>query len=93
MTVSATREGERAVLEVEDNGPGIPPGERERVFDRFYRGESVAEGGSGLGLAIVRRIAERHGGHVALLDARGGGDCGCASSSPPRERAAVLSSA
>jgi two-component system OmpR family sensor kinase len=58
-----------AVFEVEDSGPGIPPGERERVFDRFYRSETAAEGGSGLGLAIVRRMAERHGGRVELLDA------------------------
>ena len=48
------------------------PAERERVFDRFYRGESAAEGGSGLGLAIVRRVAERHGGSVELADAAGG---------------------
>jgi signal transduction histidine kinase len=64
-----------AVFEVEDTGSGIPAEERERVFDRFYRSDSAAEGGgSGLGLAIVRRIAERHGGHVELLDsARGKG--------------------
>ena len=58
-----------AVFEVEDTGSGIPAEERERVFDRFYRSDSAAEGGgSGLGLAIVRRIAQRHGGHVELLD-------------------------
>jgi two-component system, OmpR family, sensor kinase len=57
---------------VEDQGPGIAPAERERVFDRFYRGESAAEGGSGLGLAIVLRVAERHGGSVELADAAGG---------------------
>ena len=60
-----------AVLEVEDTGPGIAAEERERVFDRFYRSESATEGGSGLGLAIVRRIAERHGGKVELLDRAG----------------------
>ena len=64
------REGDKAVLEVEDTGPGIAEAERERVFDRFYRGEAAAEGGTGLGLAIVKRIAERHGGQVELLDAR-----------------------
>ena len=66
------REAGEAVVEVEDRGPGIPMGERERVFDRFYRGEMASEGGTGLGLAIVRRIAERHGGRVELLDAPGG---------------------
>ena len=63
---------DEAVFEVEDSGPGIAAAERERVFDRFYRSETASEGGSGLGLAIVRRIAERHGGRVALLDSTGG---------------------
>ena len=74
VAVRVRREGGDAVFEVEDRGPGIPSAERERVFDRFYRGESAAEGGTGLGLAIVRRVAERHGGRVELLDAPGG--CG-----------------
>ncbi len=56
-------------LEVIDNGPGIPASERQRVFDRFFRGESAAGGGSGLGLAIVHRIARRHAASVELLDA------------------------
>ena len=53
-------------LIVQDNGPGIPPDERERVFDRFYRGRDAAAGGSGLGLAIVRQVADMHGGSVTL---------------------------
>ena len=61
-----------AVFEVEDTGPGIPEEERERVFDRFYRGSAAAAGGSGLGLSIVRRIAERHRGKVELASASGG---------------------
>ena len=61
----------RAELRVIDNGPGIPEALRERVFDRFFRGEDAAalardKGGSGLGLAIVRAIAERHGARVSL---------------------------
>ena len=61
-------EGAQARLRIEDSGPGIPPEERERVFDRFYR-SSEAQGqaaGSGLGLAIVKSIAERHGASLSL---------------------------
>jgi signal transduction histidine kinase len=63
------------VLTVRDSGPGIAVEDRERVFDRFYRG-SGAGGvrGSGLGLAIVKHIAERHGAGVELgtgIDGRG----------------------
>jgi len=53
---------------VEDDGPGIPVDQRERIFDRFHRTDSArdrASGGTGLGLAIVRAIAEAHGGRVA----------------------------
>jgi len=58
-------------LEVADNGPGIPPEDRERVFDRFFRRGSGS--GAGLGLAIVGTIARRHGAEVELGDADGGG--------------------
>ncbi len=68
VEVRAHRQGGDAIFEVQDTGTGIPAEERARVFDRFYRGESAAQGGTGLGLAIVRRIAERHGGGVELLD-------------------------
>ena len=61
-----------AIFEVEDTGPGIPPAERVRVFDRFYRAPGAVEGGSGLGLSIVRRIVERHGGRVELVEGPGG---------------------
>jgi signal transduction histidine kinase len=56
-------------LSVEDEGPGIPPTERERVFDRFFRRPEAAEGGSGLGLAIVKAIAERHRARIQLTQA------------------------
>lgn len=55
-----------AVLEIEDSGPGIPPAERERVFDRFYRRPGQTESGSGLGLSIAREIAVRHGASITL---------------------------
>jgi signal transduction histidine kinase len=60
------------VLEVVDEGPGIPPGEAERVFERFYRSDqarSSEEGGSGLGLAIARWIVDLHGGTIQAEDA------------------------
>lgn len=68
VDVSVRREAGQAVLQVGDTGPGIPPEERERVFDRFYRREGSAPGGSGLGLAIVKRIVEHHGGTIELDD-------------------------
>ncbi|MFP5254765.1 MAG: sensor histidine kinase [Acidimicrobiia bacterium] len=63
-----------AVLTVEDDGPGVPPGDQERVFERFARveGARTAGGGVGLGLAIARDIVERHGGTL-VLDADGPG--------------------
>ena len=72
VRVSARKEGAQAIFEVEDTGPGIPAGERERVFDRFYRGEHASGGGTGLGLAIVKRVAERHGGRVTVEETAGG---------------------
>ena len=59
-------EGDRAVMTVEDSGPGIPSEEQARVFARFYRLPGQAEIGSGLGLAIVKAISERHQGEVRL---------------------------
>jgi len=67
----ARSEGASLALEVADNGPGIPPAERERVFDPFYRGRSVAAGrlrGSGVGLSIVRDFAQAHGGSAEVVD-------------------------
>ncbi|EIF34412.1 signal transduction histidine kinase [Burkholderia sp. Ch1-1] len=74
ITVRVAREGAQALLQVIDNGPGIAAGEREAVFERFYRSEATqAVEGSGLGLSIVREIARVHGALVALTDAHGGG--------------------
>jgi two-component system OmpR family sensor kinase/two-component system sensor histidine kinase QseC len=66
-------EADAALLTVDDDGPGIPPEERERVFDRFYRRHPGETTGSGLGLAIVRAIAERHGATIVLGEAPIGG--------------------
>jgi len=64
--------GARALLRVDDSGPGIPAADRARVFDRFYR-RGDNDTGSGLGLAIVHAVARRHGGEVTLGDAPLGG--------------------
>jgi two-component system OmpR family sensor kinase len=71
VDVRVRTEAGRVVAEVIDTGPGIPAAERERVFDRFHRGEAGGTG-SGLGLAIVREIARRHGATVELRDREGG---------------------
>jgi signal transduction histidine kinase len=60
-------------LVVEDDGPGIAPADRARVFDRFWRGPGAAPGGSGLGLAIARWIADRHGGSITVGQSPMGG--------------------
>jgi signal transduction histidine kinase len=59
-------------IEVHDSGPGIPPEMREKVFERFWRGENSKEG-AGLGLSIVRRIMHALNGSVSVSDAPGGG--------------------
>lgn len=68
VDIEVVTEMAQPVLRVVDNGPGIPPEERDRVFDRFFRGTSGSNdpGGSGLGLAIVRAIAEQHGAQIEL---------------------------
>lgn len=87
VNVAVTRNGQRVLLTVQDAGPGIPPGERERVFDRFVRGEAVDATGSGLGLAIVKSVAERH--HATIqLDTGPDGHGLCANISFPTPSAA-----
>ena len=72
LTLSSPPTG--PLLTVDDNGPGIPEAERERVFERFVRGAAAADAaGSGLGLAIVRSIAQRHGASVVLGESPLGG--------------------
>ncbi|NUR86360.1 MAG: HAMP domain-containing histidine kinase [Nonomuraea sp.] len=74
VTVRAHRDGAEAVVEVADDGPGIPEDQREQVFRRFTRldrGRSRDQGGSGLGLPISRDIATAHGGTLHVEDAEG----------------------
>lgn len=72
VTVGLRRLGDQVELAVEDNGPGIPAEERERVFERFYRVSQNTEG-TGLGLAIVREIARAFGATVSLASNEHGG--------------------
>ncbi|UXY14358.1 sensor histidine kinase [Chitiniphilus purpureus] len=70
ITVRLNRTDGQYVVEVEDDGPGIPDEQKPRVFERFYRVNQNDGNGCGLGMAIVKEIAERHHGTVGLLDAQ-----------------------
>ena len=72
VRLRANPPGGGLALEVEDNGPGVPPAERELVFQPFYRALGTNVDGTGLGLPIVREIAEQHGASVSLTDAHPG---------------------
>ena len=74
IRLRVSRTVDQAVIEISDNGPGIAPQERERIFDRFYRALGTKTQGHGLGLAIVKRIVELHQGEIYVddgLDERG----------------------
>ncbi len=78
LRVKLERVGEQAVLEVADSGPGIPEGERRRIFDVFYQGSSSANGhvrGTGIGLSIAREYAQAHGGYIEVIDSEDTGAC------------------
>ncbi|MBB2944698.1 signal transduction histidine kinase [Actinoplanes lutulentus] len=75
VTVRAERRDEHLLLAVVDQGMGIPAGERERVFERFTRGERATGGGTGLGLAIARWVVQMHQGSIAVVEPDG--DRGC----------------
>ncbi|GAA1589298.1 HAMP domain-containing sensor histidine kinase [Actinoplanes couchii] len=68
VTVRAERRDEQVVITVVDQGDGIPPAERERVFERFTRGERATGGGTGLGLAIARWVVQLHRGTIAAVE-------------------------
>jgi hypothetical protein len=75
VSVTLRVDGREAELVVADDGPGINPADRSRVFDRFTRLDDARgrdEGGSGLGLPIAREIIEAHGGRITIGDGPGG---------------------
>ena len=75
IQISAIVDEKSVRIAVADNGPGLPPGSLERIFERFYRASLTADGGrgSGLGLAISRAIVKAHGGHITASNRPGGG--------------------
>lgn len=77
ITLGLSQTAGHAVVRVCDQGPGVPPDLRERIFEPFYRlpGATERDGGVGLGLALVKSIALRHGGSVHCEDHAGGGAC------------------
>ncbi|WP_280269769.1 HAMP domain-containing sensor histidine kinase [Nocardia wallacei] len=68
VRIEARTAGGDLVIDVQDEGPGIPPADRARVFDRFTRGGRTDGGGTGLGLAISRWVVDLHGGTIAVAD-------------------------
>jgi signal transduction histidine kinase len=82
IAVSVARDDDRYAVSVVDDGPGLPAAAQPHIFERFFRvdaarsrtesGGESATSGAGLGLAIARRIAEVHGGSLALVESRGG---------------------
>jgi signal transduction histidine kinase len=74
VDVTAAPVGHEAHIAVHDDGPGIDPADSERIFDRFYKGDSSrAHGGSGLGLAIAREHARAQGGDIEVDPGAGSG--------------------
>jgi two-component system sensor histidine kinase GlrK len=76
IVVTARANGAEAVIDVVDSGPGVPPEERESIFESFFRGRAKASGrieGTGLGLAIAREFVEAHGGRISVVTRANGG--------------------
>ncbi len=76
VRVVLKRESRGIILSVKDDGPGIPPEEQEKIFERFYRSDSARSSkGTGLGLALVKKIAQIHGAVIELESEVGAGSC------------------
>jgi two-component system, NtrC family, sensor histidine kinase GlrK len=76
ISIHARSQREQLVLDVMDSGPGIPPDERERIFEAFYQGKTPQGGhvkGTGIGLSVVTEFVNAHGGSIEILEAKVGG--------------------
>jgi two-component system sensor histidine kinase KdpD len=73
IVIQARQEPERLVLNVLDNGPGLPPDLLQRIFEKFFRAPNAPPGGSGLGLPIAKGFVEAHGGRIVAANRPGGG--------------------
>jgi two-component system, NtrC family, sensor histidine kinase GlrK len=76
ISIHARREREQLVIDVIDSGPGIPPDERNRIFEAFYQGKTPQGGhvkGTGIGLSVVTEFVNAHGGSIEILEAAAGG--------------------
>lgn len=76
VVVRVLREGGLLCIDVEDDGPGVSPQERSRIFEKYYRSpQTLRKSGAGLGLYLSRRIAEMNGGTLSVQSRTGGGSC------------------
>jgi two-component system sensor histidine kinase KdpD len=73
VDLSAARDNSMFVISVADQGPGLAPGEENKVFEKFYRGPRTRPGGLGLGLSIARQLIEAHSGEIVVRNREGGG--------------------
>ena len=73
IDLSAVRDDSMLVISVADQGPGLAPGEENKVFEKFYRGPRTRPGGLGLGLSIARQLIEAHSGEIVVRNREGGG--------------------
>lgn len=79
LNAQPSSDGKEVLFVVEDMGPGVPPAERERIFEPFAQGNGEAKRGTGLGLAFCREVAVAHGGHIWVEERPGGGSRFCLS--------------